>query len=141
MLCSAVQCCAVLCSAVLYSGEGGRGADRLLEATQVPAAPLQAGQQEAGRRGGKEGQQDRGVEEVQPGEGRPQLCLLPVHQRSVEPAEGVFIRFKRMINVLLSNMCICGYFGVFGCICGFYKYDLWIFCDFFFIFWIIVVKG
>ena len=32
---------------------------------------------------------------------------------------------------LLSIMCICGFFGVFWCICGFYKYDLWILCDFF----------
>ncbi len=32
---------------------------------------------------------------------------------------------------VFSIVCICGYVGVFGCICGFYKYDLWMFCDFF----------
>jgi hypothetical protein len=30
---------------------------------------------------------------------------------------------------LFSIMCICGFLCVFGCICGFFKYDLWIGSD------------
>ena len=41
---------------------------------------------------------------------------------------------------LLSIMCICGFLDVFGCICGFYKYDLWIFCDFLLISWVGVAR-
>jgi hypothetical protein len=41
---------------------------------------------------------------------------------------------------LLSIMCICGFWGVFGCICGFYKYNFWIFCQFFCISWVRVAR-
>ncbi len=66
---------------------------------------------------------------------QPQLAggggglLLTAVWADQESEDAVILIYDTWANLPLI-MCICGFLGVFGCICGFYKYNLWIFCVF-----------